>query len=69
MFISEQITYVIEGSVNGTYREIPIERNQTIRNISVDTPGYYNDLQILNGYTRKTIKVWLYSDKEKTKKV
>lgn len=69
VFISEQITYVIEGSVNGTYREIPIERNQTIRNISVDTPGYYNDLQILNGYTRKTIKVWLYSDKEKTKKV
>ncbi len=63
--ISETIYYEIEGSVNGVYRDIPLNNNQTITNISVETPGYYNTAEVIreNGKTR--IKVWLYVDANK----
>ena len=66
--ITEEIVYDIEGRVNGVYRDIPHSRNQTITDISVDTPGYYNTLEVIeyNGGTR--IKVWLYEDEAKTSK-
>ena len=63
--ISESIIYDIEGSVNGVYRDIPLDSQQSISDISVETPGYYNNLQVIeeNGKTR--LKVWLYRDKDK----
>ena len=63
--ISESITYDIEGSVNGVYRDIPHDSSQTITDVSVETPGYYNTVEVIetNGNTR--IKVWLYKDEEK----
>ncbi|MBR0471751.1 MAG: DUF2207 domain-containing protein [Methanosphaera sp.] len=67
--ISEDVTYDIEGHVNGVYRDIPLANDQSITNISVETPGYYNKLEVIeqNGKTR--LKVWLYKDEAKTKKV
>ncbi|RAP52061.1 MAG: hypothetical protein BZ138_03810 [Methanosphaera sp. rholeuAM270] len=80
--ITEEIIYDIEGSVNGTYRDIPIESNgnASITNLSVETPGFYNHVEVLdndnNSITHKSrftddirIKIWLYEDKEHTRKV
>ena len=44
--ITEKIVYEIEGSVNGVFRDIPLKDNQSVVNISVKTPGYYNKLDI-----------------------
>ncbi len=72
--------YDIEGQVNGTYRDIPIDTNQSITDLSVETPGYYNKLQVLdlegNDITNQRtftddirIKVWLYKDEGYTQKI
>lgn len=77
--ITEEIVYDIEGQVNGTYRDIPIDTNQNITDLSVETPGYYNKLQVLdlegNDITNQRtftddirIKVWLYKDEGYTQK-
>lgn len=78
--ITEEIVYDIEGQVNGTYRDIPIDTNQSITDLSVETPGYYNKLQVLdlegNDITNQRtftddirIKVWLYKDEGYTQKI
>lgn len=66
--ITEEIVYDIKGSVNGVYREIPTMDNQTVSNISVETPGYYNKLEINNNQKSTQLKIWLYSDAAKTQK-
>ncbi|RAP53734.1 MAG: hypothetical protein BZ138_00065 [Methanosphaera sp. rholeuAM270] len=66
--IVEKIVYDIEGRVNGTYREIPLTGNQSVRNISVETPGYYNKLEIERNNSKVKLKVWLYNDAAKTEK-
>lgn len=63
--ISETIYYEIEGSVNGVYRDIPLNNSQTITNISVETPGYYNTVNVIRENGRTRIKVWLYVDANK----
>ncbi len=66
--ITEEITYDIEGSVNGVYRDIPLSANQTLRNISVKTPGYYNKLEVIEYDNITKLRVWLYTDAAKTQK-
>ena len=66
--ITEEIFYEIEGTVNGTYRTIPLSANQTVENISVETPGYYNKLSVEKNDGSTTIRVWLYEDEAKTRK-
>ena len=67
--ITEEILYDIDGEVNGTYRDIPLRGDQSVTNISVETPGYYNTLEVLEYSDKTRIKAWLYKDKEKTQKV
>lgn len=67
--ITEEIVYDIEGTVNGTYRDIPLTDNQSVTNISAETPGYYNTLEIQEDLNKTSIKVWLYKDKDKTQKI
>ena len=67
--ITEEIVYDVYGSINGTYRDIPISGNQSVTNISVETPGYYNTMEVLGDSNKKCVKVWLYKDKDKTEKV
>lgn len=66
--ISETIVYEIEGSVNGVYRDIPHSSIQSVTNISVETPGYYNTLQVIEENGRTRLKVWIYRDADKTLK-
>lgn len=70
--ISEDIVYDIEGSVNGVYRDIPVGSKQSVTNVSVDTPGYYNKLEIIKESKTSNnirLKVWLYKDKDMTQKI
>ena len=67
--VTDEITYSISGTVNGASRIIPLTGEQSITNISVETPGYYNTLEIQNASKQVTIKVWLYKDEAKTQKV
>ena len=67
--IAEDVTYKISGTVNGVYRDVAISGNQSIDNISVETPGYYNTVEVINSSNNVQIKVWLYKDEAKTQKV
>ena len=67
--ISQEMLYSISGTVNGVYRDINIEGAQSISNISVETPGYYNTVEVLTSNNNVRIKVWLYMDSAKTQKV
>lgn len=67
--ITEDITYKINDNINGVYRSITLSGGQSIDNVSVETPGYYNKVEVINQSNNVTIKVWLYSDEEMTKQV
>ncbi len=67
--ISEDINYQITGEVNGVYRNVTLSGNQSIEDISVQTPGYYNTVEVINGTHSTQIRVWLYKDAAKTQKV
>lgn len=66
--VTEQIVYDIEGSITGVYREIPVNDNQEITDISVETPGFYNTVKIEDNDSIN-IKVWLYADSDKSQKL
>ena len=66
--ITEKIVYDVEGTVNGVYRDIPLKGNQSLSNVSVETPGYYNELEIEKNRSKTKLKVWLYNDEAKTQK-
>lgn len=66
---TESITQDIEGSVNGVYRQIPLAQGQSISDVEVETPGYYNSPEIITNEDNVKIKVWLYKNPEKTQKI
>lgn len=67
--IEDIITYSISGTVNGVDKIISLSGGQSVSNISVDTPGYYNTVEVVNDTNKVTIKVWLYKNEAKTEKV
>lgn len=67
--ITSEMTYSISGSVNGVTRVIPLSGQQSISDVSVETPGYYNTLELQESNNIVTLKVWLYKDEQKTQKV
>ena len=67
--ITDEITYSISGTVNGVTKIIPLSGEQSITNISVETPGYYNTLEVENSSNQVTFRVWLYKDPQRTQKV
>ena len=69
VIVTEEINQNIEGTVNGVFRDIPLVESQSITNVSVDTPGFYNNVEVINSGNNTRIKVWLYSDEGKTQKV
>jgi len=69
VIVTEEINQNIEGTVNGVFRDIPLVESQSITNVSVDTPGYYNTVELISSNNKARIKVWLYKDEGKTQKV
>ncbi|WP_455645676.1 DUF2207 domain-containing protein [Methanosphaera sp.] len=67
--IKEDYNYTFHGTFNGVTRDIPLSGEQSIENISVETPGLYNTVEVKNYSDTVHIIVHLFSDAEKTKGV
>lgn len=67
--ITEDFNYTFRGTYNGVYRDLPISGNQSVSNISVETPGLYNDFTVTNTSGNVRITVRLYKDAQKTQGV
>ena len=67
--VTQDVTYDLNGEINGTYRTIPLSGKQVVDDISVETPGYYNTVEVINQSDSTQIKVHLFADEAKTQKV
>ncbi len=67
--IQEHVNYVFSGTYNGVYRDIPISGEQSVENITVETPGLYNKVTVENQTNNVHIKVYLYKDAQETQPV
>lgn len=66
LHIVENIQYSFSGTYNGVTRNIPFKSNETIKNLNVSTSGAYSTYTAHDENGQKYIKVYLYSDAEKT---
>ena len=67
--VAEEIDYHFDSSANGVYRDIRLKEGQSIENLKVDVDGAYYEYQVIpQGYTQR-VKVYLYRDAAKTKKI
>lgn len=64
--IKEDVNYTFQDNINSLSRFIPISGNQSISNISVETPGFYNKIEVENKTNGVKIKVLLYTDEART---
>ena len=67
--VYEEIDYHFDSSANGVYRDIPLKRGQSIENLKVYTEGAYCDYKIIDQGGQERIKIYLYRDAAKTKKI
>ena len=66
LHVEEIIHYSFSGTYNGIYRDIIVTGPQVLTNINVSAEGAYTSYQVIDQGTTKRIKVFLYSDPEKT---
>ncbi|HSQ02053.1 MAG TPA: DUF2207 domain-containing protein [Methanobacterium sp.] len=66
LHVEEIIHYSFSGTYNGIYRDIVVTGPQVLTNINVSAEGAYTSYQVIDQGTTKRIKVFLYSDPEKT---
>lgn len=67
--IQEDFNYTFRDTSNGLTRDIPLSGNQEINNISVETPGLYNTVEVTNSSNYTHINVYVYTDAAKTQNV
>ncbi|MDO5825398.1 MAG: DUF2207 domain-containing protein [Methanosphaera sp.] len=68
LLVTEEIVYEIEGSIPGIKREIPLKENQSITDISIETPDCYSEVLIENASSTQ-MTVWFYEDEARSKQV
>jgi uncharacterized membrane protein len=66
LHVRETIHYSFTGTYNGINRYIPISGNQQLQNVKVSTQGAYSTFNVIDNGNEKQIKVYLYSDPQKT---
>ena len=67
--VAEEIDYHFDSSANGVYREIPLKEGQSVENLRVYVDGAYSDYEIIHLGSKEKVKVYLYRDAAKTKKI
>ena len=67
--VAEEIDYHFDSSANGVYRDIPLKKNQSIENLHVKVDGAYYRYEIIPQGNTERIKIYLYRDAAKTKKI
>jgi uncharacterized membrane protein len=66
LHVKEVIHYSFIGTFHGIYRDIPLTGSQHISDVKVTSTGAYSNYTIINDGTNERIKVFLYSNPEKT---
>lgn len=67
--VSEAYDYHFDGQYNGVYRDIPLQKGQSIKNLNVSADGAYTKISTTVEDDNYHIKVYLYSDPGLTKKI
>ena len=66
LHVKEKLHYSFSGTYNGVYRDIPLKTGQRIENIQINTDGAYYTLEVIDQGDMKRLKIYLYSNPEKT---
>ncbi|AXV37711.1 MAG: hypothetical protein CIT01_05620 [Methanobacterium sp. BRmetb2] len=66
LHVKEKLHYSFSGTYNGVYRDIPIKTGQRIENIQINADGAYSTLEVINQGDTQRLKIYLYSNPEKT---
>lgn len=66
VYIKEDVNYTFNEDMSSISRFIPLSGSQTVSNISVETPGFYNKIETENKSDGVKLKVFLYTDKDRT---
>ena len=69
LHVDERYDYTFEGTFNGVYRDIALKPGETVENVKVSAEGAYPVLQESDQNGQKHLKVYLYANKEHTKKI
>ncbi|MDI6643944.1 MAG: DUF2207 domain-containing protein [Methanobacteriaceae archaeon] len=66
LHVKEKLHYSFSGTYNGVYRDIPLKTGQRIENIQINTDGAYYTLEVIDQGDMKRLKIYLYSNPQKT---
>ncbi|MBQ2613331.1 MAG: DUF2207 domain-containing protein [Methanobrevibacter sp.] len=69
LHVDEIYDYTFDGSFNGVYRDIPLKSGESIDNITVRTEGAYSNTKVSDEGNTKHLKIYLYADEARTKKI
>ena len=69
LHVDESYFYSFEGQYNGVYRDIPLKPGENISNVKISADGAYPVLEEIDEDGEKRLKIYLYADKEHTKKI
>lgn len=64
--VKETLHYSFSGTYNGVYRDIPLKTGERIENLKISTSGAYSDYQVTNKSDMTSLKIFLYSNSQKT---
>ncbi|MDO5837041.1 MAG: DUF2207 domain-containing protein, partial [Methanobacterium sp.] len=64
--VKETLHYSFSGTFNGVYRDIPLKTGERIENLKISTSGAYSDYQVTNKSDMTSLKIFLYSNSQKT---
>ncbi|HII83346.1 MAG TPA: DUF2207 domain-containing protein [Methanobacterium subterraneum] len=64
--VKETLHYSFSGTYNGVYRDIPLKSGERIENLKISTSGAYSDYQVTNKSDMTSLKIFLYSNSQKT---
>ena len=67
--VAEEINYHFDSSANGIYRDIRLKNGQSVQNIHVYVKGAYCEYTVIPQGNTYRVKVYLYRDAAKTKKI
>ena len=69
LHVKESLFFSFSGEYNGVYRDIPLRSDQSIKDIKIITEGAYSSYVVYSEGDVKRIKIYLYSDPEKTRPI
>jgi len=66
LHVKEKLHYSFSGTYNGVYRDIPLASGQKIENLKISTQGAYSSYQVNRNGDIQSLKIFLYSNSQKT---